>query len=172
MGARSTGGLFNEDELPEGAEIHEPGQVYGTDGNGVAVDPGAAPDGRVLGGDADKGDPKGNRQFLKIGDKFVNIEHLNIDLINQINPFQGAYEILSKALTAPVLKTIQDTVVGNRAQMTEEEAVVLWPKIQAFAQEHSRAPSIHSDDHMEVRYAEALAYIQKKKRERMKGTSA
>lgn len=172
MGARSTGGLFNEDELPEGAEIHEPGQVYGTDENGVPVDPGAAPDGRDLGGDADDGEAKGNRQFLKIGDKFVNIEHLNIDLINQINPFQGAYEILSKALTAPVLKTIQDTVIGNRTQMTEEEALVLWPKIVAFTKDKGHPPSAHSDDHMEVRYAEALAYIQRKKRERMHGASA
>jgi hypothetical protein len=172
MGARSTGGLFNEEDLPEGAVIHEPGQVYETDENGVPVDPGAAPDGRDLGDDGNDGEPKGNRQFLKIGEKFVNIEHLNIDLINQINPFQGAYEILSKALTAPVLKTIQDTVVGNRTQMTEEEAVVLWPKIVAFTKEKGHPPSVHSDDHMEVRYAEALAYIQQKKRERMKRASA
>jgi len=172
MGARATGGLFNEDELPKGAEILEPGQSYETDEDGVPVDPGAAPDGRDLGGEPDDVEPKGNRQFIKIGEKFVNIEHLNVDLINQINPFQGAYEILSKALTAPVLKTIQDTVIGNRTQMTEEEAVVLWPKIVAFTKERGHPPSVHSDDHMEVRYAEALAYIQQKKREKMKGASA
>lgn len=171
MGARSTGGLLSEDELPEGAEIHEPGQVYDVE-DGVPVDPSAAPDGRDLDGEADDGEPKGNRQFIKIGEKFVNIEHLNVDLINQINPFQGAYEILSKALTAPVLKTIQDTVIGNRTQMTEEEAVVLWPKIVAFTKERGHPPSVHSDDHMEVRYAEALAYIQQKKREKMKGALA
>ncbi|MWJ28566.1 DEAD/DEAH box helicase [Halomonas sp. ZH2S] len=172
MGARATGGLFNEDDLPEDAVIHEPEAVYDTDSDGGPVDPGAAPDGRDLDGDIESDEPKGNRQFLKIGEKFVNIEHLNIDLINQINPFQGAYEILSKALTAPVLKTIQDTVVGNRTQMTEEEAVVLWPKIVAFTKEKGRPPSVHSDDHMEMRYAEALAYIQQKKRERARGVSA
>lgn len=172
IGVRSTGGLLSEDELPEGAEIHEPGQIYEIDEDGGPVDPGAAPDGRDLGGEADDGESKGNRQFIKIGEKFVNIEHLNVDLINQINPFQGAYEILSKALTAPVLKTIQDTVIGNRTQMTEEEAVVLWPKIVAFTKEKGHPPSVHGDDHMEVRYAEALAYIQQKKREKMKGASA
>lgn len=172
MGARSTGGLFNEDELPENAIIHEPEQVYNIDESGQPVDPGAAPDGRTLEDGPDSSSSQQNRQFLKIGEKFVNIEHLNIDLINQINPFQGAYEILSKALTAPVLKTIQDTVVGKRAQMSEEEAVVLWPKIVAFTKEKGHPPSIHSDDHMEVRYAEALAFIQQKKRERMKGGTA
>jgi hypothetical protein len=177
MGARATGGLFNEEDLPEGAEIHTPIPGDGdtndsASGNGQPIDPGAAPDGRDLGGDASENTIGGGRQFMKIGNKFVNIEHLNIDLINQINPFQGAYEILSKALTAPVLKTIQNTVVANRTQMTIEEALVLWPKIVAFRQESGRPPSSSSDDHMEVRYAEALAYIQQKKREKMQGASA
>ncbi|MDX5976223.1 DEAD/DEAH box helicase [Vreelandella alkaliphila] len=172
IGARSSGGLFSEEDLPDGAEIHEPNQVYKTDSDGQPVDPDQAPDGREFADNAGNDQVKGSRQFIKIGEKFVNIEHLNVDLINQINPFQGAYEILSKALTAPVLKVIQDTVVGNRTQMSEEEAVVLWPKIVAFTQEKGHPPSIHSDDHMEVRYAEALAYIQKKKRERMRGASA
>lgn len=171
MGVRSTGGLFKEEDLPEGAEIHEPKLVerYGdgsaTPGHGEFED---FPENA----DQDDSQPRGNREFIKIGEKFVNIEHLNIDLINQINPFQGAYEILSKELNASVLKTIQDTVVGNRAQMTEEEAVVLWPKIVAFTQEHGHPPSIHSDDHMEVRYAEALAYIQQQKRQRARDASA
>lgn len=170
MGARATGGLFNEDDLPDDARIHEPDPIYCADENGRPLDPGAAPDGRPT-ADNDH-QAVGNRQFMKIGDKFVNIEHLNVDLINQINPFQGAYEILSKSLTAPVLKTIQDTVVGSRSQMTEEEAIVLWPKIRAFTQETGRHPSVHSDDHMEVRYAEALAYIQQRKREKMAAGAA
>lgn len=163
MGVRSTGGLFSEENLPDGAVIHEPAEVY------EVGDLGGVP---VEGESVEDDQPAGSRQFLKIGEKFVNIEHLNIDLINQINPFQGAYEILSKALTAQVLKTIQDTVVGNRSQVSEDEAVILWPKIVAFTKEKGRHPSIHSDDHMEVRYAEALAYIQQKKRERAKGATA
>lgn len=172
MGARATGGLFSEEDLPAGAIIHESSPGYNVKGDGVPLDPGAAPDGRNLGDDDSESSASGSRQFMKIGDKFVNIEHLNIDLINQINPFQGAYEILSKALTAPVLKVIQNTVVGNRTQMTEEEAVILWPKIIAFHKEKGRPPSTHSENHMEVRYAEALAYIQQKKRERSAGASA
>ena len=40
----------------------------------------------------------GNNQFIKMGDKFINIENLNIDLIDAVNPFHGAYEILSKSV--------------------------------------------------------------------------
>ncbi|QSR34149.1 DEAD/DEAH box helicase [Marinobacterium iners] len=172
MQARATGGLFNEEDLPDGAQILEPDGRYDTQPAGEAVNPDQRPGESADEDNIDTGSAGGGRQFLKIGDKFVNIEHLNIDLINQINPFQGAYEILSKALTAPVLKTIQDVVVSKRTQMTEEEAVILWPRINAFVQQKGRPPSVTSDDQMEVRYAEALAYIQQKKRERMKGATA
>ena len=99
------------------------------------------------------------------GKKFINIEHLNIDLIRQINPFQGAYEILSKAVTPSTLKTIQDTVVGMRASMSEEEAVALWPRIQVFMREKGREPSVMSSDGYEKRLAEGVAYLKRKAQE-------
>ena len=47
--------------------------------------------------------------------KFVNINELHIDLIDQVNPFQKAFEILSKSVTKQVLKVIQ-LVQRERAQ--------------------------------------------------------
>ena len=162
MAIQSTGGLFDESELPEGAEIMQP---TGTDGNAPADagDTGSAPKAGSLSPD---GEPKPNRKFVMIGNKFVNIEHLNVDLIRQINPFQGAYEILSKAVTPSVLKTIQDTVVGMRSQMSEEEAVILWPRINEFRKDKGREPSVTSSDVYERRLADALAYIKRKAQER------
>jgi hypothetical protein len=46
-------------------------------------------------------------RFLKLSNRFVNIDHLSIKLIDTINPFQRAYEIMSKSVTAPVLKIIR-----------------------------------------------------------------
>ena len=89
-----------------------------------------------------------------------------MDLIRQINPFQGAYEILSKAVTPTVLKTIQDTVVGMRSNMSEEEAVVLWPRINEFRREKGREPTVTAADAYERRLGEALAYIKRKAQER------
>jgi hypothetical protein len=34
-----------------------------------------------------------------MANKFINIDELNIDLIDSINPFQQAFEILSKSVT-------------------------------------------------------------------------
>ena len=104
---------------------------------------------------------------MKMGDKFINIDNVTIDLIDQINPFHGAYEILSKSVTPAMLKTIQDVVAGGRITMTDEEALMLWPRIYVFRQEKGREPSLTSNDPNEVRYAEGLAYLKRRKREKL-----
>lgn len=74
---------------------------------------------------------------------------------------------MSKSVNAPMLKTIQDIVISNRSGMTEEEAVLLWSNIEEFVKEFGARPSIMSNDPYEKRLAEALAFLQKKKAERL-----
>ncbi len=164
MVIQSTGGVFDESELPEGAEIMIPASA-GAESTTEPEDSGTVslP---MPGPQIPSGEPKPNRKFVMVGKKFINIEHLNVDLIRQVNPFQGAYEILSKAVTPSVLKTIQDAVVGSRSQMSEEEAVILWPRINEFRTETGREPSVTASDAYERRLAEALAYIKRKAQER------
>ena len=155
------GRIYNEDELPDNANVDD-GQKdpENPPTPGPTIVPGVRP------GESDDPDTaSGGKQFVRLGDKFVNIENLHMDLIDRVNPFQGAYEILSKSVTAPVLKTIQDEVFADRSAMTEEEALVLYPRIKAFYQEYGREPSVNAADLMEKRYAEALAWIRRKKRE-------
>ncbi len=118
------------------------------------------------GNDKNSREVTAGQQFLKMGEKFLNIENLNIDLIDAVNPFHGAYEILSKTVNAAMLKTIQQTVSAGKSQVSEEEAVILWPKIKAFKREHQREPSLNSSDAIEVRYAEVLAFIRKMKQQK------
>ena len=153
MAIGSTGGLFDEGDLPPGAEF-EPGSDPKDDGKG-----GKEPSDKV------------DRKFVLLGNKFVNIDNLNIDLIKQVNPFQGAYEILSKSVTTDVLKTIQDTVIGMRSDMSEEEAVILWPRIQEFKKTKGVDPAHTATDPYEKRLASALAYLRNKKRERVTNAS-
>lgn len=108
----------------------------------------------------------GDKRFIKMQDKFVNIEDLNINLIDSVNPFQRAFEVMSKSVTPGVLRIIQDTISSNRIQMTEEEAVALWPKIQQFHKVNRRRPDLRSEEPGERRLAEALLFLQKLKRER------
>ena len=50
--------------------------------------------------------------------------------------------------------------------MTEEEAIVLWPKIKKFVKEVGSEPNISSFDPQEKRMAQALILLRKLKRER------
>ena len=107
----------------------------------------------------------GDKRFIRMSDKFVNIDDIDINLIDKVNPFQRAFEVLSKSVTSQVLRIIQDTITATRIEITEEEALLLWPKIQQFAKVNRRQPDVRSDDPTEKRYAEALLFLRKKKRE-------
>ncbi len=108
----------------------------------------------------------GDKQFIRMANKFVNIDDLNIDLIDSINPFQKAFEILSKSLDKKTFKVIQSCIEETRISITEEEAIILWPKIKNFVKEVGREPNISSYDPLERRMAEALILLRKLKRER------
>lgn len=111
---------------------------------------------------------KTNTQFLKLGEHFINIEALNIDLIEQINPFHGAYEVLSKSVSASMLKAIQDVIASSQSKIDEEEAILLWPRVNEFFTQNGRPPSITSSDPIEKRYAEALAFMREQKAKQMR----
>lgn len=107
----------------------------------------------------------GDKRFIRMAGTFVNIDDLHIDLIDRINPFQEAFAILSKSVTTKTLKTIQDTIELTRIQMTEEEAILLWPKIKSFVKNGGgKQPNIESYDPLERRMAEALIYIRSQRR--------
>lgn len=107
---------------------------------------------------------EGDKRFIRMAGKFVNIDDLHIDLIDRVNPFQAAFEILSKSVTVGVLKTIQEAIEATRIVMTEEEAVILWPKIKEFNRLNGKPPSTESNDPLEVRMGQALVYLRNERR--------
>jgi len=112
----------------------------------------------------------GDKRFVRMAGKFVNIEELHIDLIDRVNPFQKAFEVLSKSVTAKLLKVIQETIDAGRIQMTDEEAVILYrDKIGPFMKSHGREPNKDSHDPLERRMADALVYLRNKKRQQTSG---
>jgi len=111
----------------------------------------------------------GDKKFIRMADKFINLDDLNIDLINSINPFQQAFEILSKQVTTGVLKLIQEAIYATRIKMDFEEASILWPKIQKFIKEHAKEPNLNSIDEKEKRMAECIIYLKEEKRKRANG---
>ena len=109
---------------------------------------------------------EGGKQFVRMADRFVNIDELHIDLIDRVNPFQRAYEVLSKSVTPSVLKVIRDTIAGTRITMDAEEAMILVPKIQEFRARTGHLPDIGASDPLERRMAECIIYLRQEKRKR------
>ena len=101
---------------------------------------------------------------MKNNAKFINIEEINIDLIDSVNPFQQAFEVISKTITPKVLKSIQDCISAFKVSMTDDEAIYLWPKINDFVRTMRRQPSLDALDPTERRLAEALVYLRQLKR--------
>lgn len=106
-------------------------------------------------------------KFLKVANQFIDIDKLSINLIDSINPFQRAYEILSKSLTPEVLRTIQDTIDAQREDMTKEEAIILYKKyLPKYKEEHEGAlPTVHDPDPTAKRIAIAIAFLRKLKQQ-------
>ena len=59
---------------------------------------------------------------------FVNIDDVSINLIDSVNPFQRASEVMSKSVTPSVLRIISDAITATRVQISEEEALALFPR--------------------------------------------
>ena len=110
---------------------------------------------------------QGDKKFIRMAGSFVNIDDIHIDLIDKINPFQKAFEILSKSVTAKVLKLIDEHIQSTKIEMTEEEAILLWPKIKEWVKNNNgEQPSIQAFDHKEKRMGEALVFLRELKRKK------
>lgn len=114
--------------------------------------------------------PDGDR-FLKVANRFINIDKLDINIVDSINPFQRAYEVLSKKVNAPMLKVIQDTIAEQKYDMTIEEAIMLFKgPLKAYIQANGgKEPDITSPNLKVQRLAMALSMIRTQKRRHMMG---
>jgi hypothetical protein len=117
-------------------------------------------------------EPSENLSLLNMVKRFVNVRELDIDLIDSVNPFKEGFDVASRAFDTPLLKTIQEAMIAQRIQMSEKEALTLWPRIKRFRAQEGREPNPHSADPLEKRLAEAHAYIKTKKAERQRAAQS
>lgn len=113
-----------------------------------------------------KSEVVGSKEFIRMADKFINIEDLDINLIDSINPFQKAFEVLSKELNSPVLKLIQESIDAKRITFDEDEIVFIWPKVEQFFQATGKRPDSKSKDPIERRMGEAVIFMKDLRRKR------
>lgn len=102
-----------------------------------------------------------NKKFISVAGQYLEINKFSINLIDTINPFQRAYEMLSKSLTPEVLRSVQFAIEEQRSDMTKEEAILLIKNyLPKYKEEHNGAiPSLNDSEPLNKRLAQAIAYI-------------
>jgi len=120
--------------------------------------------------DIDDQPSEGNR-MIKIANRFINIDKLSINLIDNINPFQRAYEVISKSVDAKTLKIIQDTIAEQKYDMTLEQAITLFkgPLKEYVAAHNGKVPSVEDPDPKVRELAIALQKIKNLKQRKLSG---
>ena len=118
----------------------------------------------------DARESEGNR-LIKLANRMINIDQLSINLIDTINPFQRAYEVLSKQVDAPTLKVIQDTMAELKFDMSLEQAILLFkgPYKEYVAEHGGKQPDIKDPDPKVRELAAAYQKIKNLKIRRMMG---
>lgn len=114
-------------------------------------------------------DIAGTKEFIKAGNKFLEVEKLDINLIDSVNIFQKAYAMMSRKLDVPTFKIIQKIIDEKRMEITEEEALANADKIKDFYNEYAKLPDINSNDEYEKRLAHIFEYLKKQKARRENG---
>ena len=115
-------------------------------------------------------DDSGNK-FINIANKFVNLNDIDINLIAEINPFQRAYEVVSKSLTPETLRTIQYVIEDKRSEhLTDEEAILLFKKyLPKWRAENpgKEKPELTDTDPTARRIAMAIEHLRQLKRRKL-----
>ena len=139
--------------------IFKSGEVVDDKGEPITFEPGKQ-----------EKESEGNK-LLKIANRFIEIDKLSINLIDTVNPFQRAYEVMSKSIDAPTLKIIQNTIAEQKSNLTIEEAITLFKgPLKQYIQEHNGKIPSADDPNPKVReLAAALQMMKNLKERKMRG---
>jgi superfamily II DNA or RNA helicase len=112
----------------------------------------------------DDGQKSNNTALIDGVRKFaMDVRDLDIDMIDQINPFGEAYAILAKAMNEDSLKQVASVIAGRKTKLSPEDAKELAIRAVKFKKERGRLPSLDSPDPWEKRMAEgASAFVRYK----------
>ena len=116
--------------------------------------------------DPKPGEPAPNTSFVDGTRKYIlDVQNLDIDLIDRINPFSAAYAVLSKTMTDSRLREIEAYLNTKRIQFTPEEARLYAERAVQFKKSHNKLPDIKSADPWEVRLAQGVVAYYKYREE-------
>lgn len=103
------------------------------------------------------GERHANISFVEGVRKFMSVREIDIDLIDNINPFDAAYAILAKAMNETTLRQVQAAIAGRNSTLTEDEARGYAVRAVQWKRERGNAPAVTSQDPWERQLAVGVA---------------
>ncbi len=91
--------------------------------------------------------------------QFTNVNDLDINLIQSINPFQRAYDVMSQNIDSNTLRIIERSIDAKKYDFSDEELMQLFMNAKVFVEKTGRRPDKNSNNEEEVRMAYALAKL-------------
>ncbi len=115
--------------------------------------------------DDEEQEPSANTALIDGVRKFaMDVRDLDIDLIDSINPFGEAYNILAKSMNEESLKQVASVISAKRSPITPEDAITWAKRASRFKKDNGRAPSMTAADPYEKLMAEgATAFMRFRK---------
>lgn len=95
----------------------------------------------------------------------MDVRDLDIDLIDSINPFGEAYNILAKSMNEESLKQVASVISAKRSPITPDDAKVWAKRAVRFKAENGRVPSMTAADPYEKLMAEGATAFMKFRKE-------
>lgn len=96
----------------------------------------------------------------------LDIRDLDINLIDSINPFEEAFQIVAKAIDKQTLGAIKEAIdkkMDRLPDFTENEIKIYWPQVKSFFEEYGRVPERTAEDPYESKLGEVLLYLRRLK---------
>ena len=96
----------------------------------------------------------------------LDIRDLDINLIDSINPFEEAFQIVAKSIDKQTLGAIKEAIdrkMDRLPDFTENEIRIYWPQVQTFFEEYGRVPERSAEDPYESKLGEVLLYLRRLK---------
>lgn len=110
--------------------------------------------------------PTANTALIDGVRKFaMDVRDLDIDLIDSINPFGEAYNILAKSMNEESLRQVASVISAKRSSITPDDAKVWAKRAVRFKAENRRVPSMTAADPYEKLMAEGATAFMKFRKE-------
>ncbi|WP_377512855.1 DEAD/DEAH box helicase [Octadecabacter sp. R77987] len=116
--------------------------------------------------DDEENEPSANTALIDGVRKFaMDVRDLDIDLIDSINPFGEAYNILAKSMNEESLRQVASVISAKRSPITPDDAKVWAKRAVRFKAENGRVPSMTAADPYEKLMAEGATAFMKFRKE-------